>query len=80
MLLPVDSPAEKILIKLLIQNKLVTKSQITRIARKTVGKSEKTLHEELVDLNFVDPKVMPKVLNVIKKKGFHFPLLSEQSL
>ena len=78
--MPVDSPAEKMLIKLLIQNKLVTKSQVTRVVKKTVGKSEKTLHEELVDLHFVDPKVMPKVLQAIKKKGYHFPLLSEQSL
>jgi len=78
--MPVDSPAEKMLIKLLIQNKLITKNQLTRVVKKTVAKSDKTLHEELVDLHFVDPKVMPKILAAIKSKGFHFPLLSEQSL
>lgn len=78
--MPVDSPAEKMLIKLLIQNKLVTKNQITRIVRKTVGQSDKTLHEELIERHFIDPEVMPKVLAAIKKKGYHFPLLSEQSL
>lgn len=78
--MPVDSPAEKMLIKLLIQNKLMTKPQVTRVVKKTVSVSEKTLHEEIVDLHFVDPAIMPKILSAIKKKGYHFPLLSEQTL
>jgi hypothetical protein len=75
-----DSPAEKMLIKLLIHNKLVTKSQILRILKNTVGQSEKKLPEELVDRHFVDPKVMPKVLAAVDKKGYTFPLLCDQTL
>lgn len=74
-----ESPAEKMLIKLLMHNKLITKSQIQRVLKQTVGKSNKKLHEELVDRHFVDPKVMPKVLAAVDKKGYIFPLLCETS-
>ena len=75
-----DSDAEKMLIKLLIHNGLVTKTQIERLLKKTVGKSEKKIFEELVDRHFVDPKVMPKVVAAVQQKGYVFPLLCDQSL
>jgi hypothetical protein len=75
-----ESSAEKMLIKLLIHNKLLTKSQIERILKKTVGQSDKKLYEELVDRHFVDPKVMLKVLSAVEKKGHVFPLLCDQIL
>lgn len=75
-----ESSAEKMLIKLLIHNKLMTKSQVQRVLKKTVGQSDKKLYEEIVDRHFVDPKVMPKVLSVIEKKGHIFPLLCDQIL
>jgi hypothetical protein len=75
-----ESSAEKMLIKLLIHNKLLTKSQIERILKKTVGQSDKKLYQELVDRHFVDPKVMLKVLSAVEKKGHVFPLLCDQIL
>lgn len=75
-----ESPAEKMLLKLLLHNKLITKSQIHRILEHTVGRSDKTLHEEILERHFVDPKVMNKVLHAINEKGLSFPLLIDQSL
>jgi hypothetical protein len=75
-----NSEAEKMLIKLLMHNNLTTKSQVQRVLKKTVGKSEKKLFEELVDRHFVDPKVMPKVVAAVHQKGYVFPLLCDQSI
>jgi hypothetical protein len=75
-----ESPAEKMLLKLLLQNKLITMSQVQRILKSSVGTSDKTLHEEILDRHFVDPKVMNKVLHAINEKGLSFPLLIDQSL
>lgn len=72
-----DSPAEKLLIKLLVRNKLITLSQVERVLKKTLGRSEKKLHEELVDRKFVDPNKMEKVVDAVHKKNYVFPLLSE---
>ncbi|MBF0197823.1 MAG: hypothetical protein HQL32_08930 [Planctomycetes bacterium] len=74
-----DSPAEKMLINLLIRNKLMTKSQLTRVIKKSVGQSEFKLHEEILQRRFVDPKVMNKIVAAIDKKGHVFPLLCDQS-
>jgi hypothetical protein len=75
-----ESPAEKMLLKLLLHNKLITMSQVQRILTLSVGRSDKTLHEEILDRHFVDPKVMNKVLHAINEKGLSFPLLIDQSL
>jgi hypothetical protein len=78
--LAIDSEAEKMMIKLLIHNKLITKSQIERILKKTVGRSKQKLHEELVQKRFVDPKKMTKIVTAIEEKGLIFPLLCDQTL
>lgn len=75
-----DSAADKMLINLLLRNKLITKSQVQRVLKKTIGRSDKKLHEELVDRHFVDPKVMAKVVAAVDKKGHVFPLLIDQTL
>ena len=73
-----DSPAEKMLIKLLVHNKLMTMSQILRVVASSAGKSEKKLPEEIVERKFVDPAVMKKVVLAVRKKGHLFPLLCDQ--
>lgn len=75
-----DSPAEKMLIKLLLQNKLITKSQLKRTIDKSVkSEVEQTLPDVLLEKEFVDPKVINKILPVIQKKKVQFPLLSTYS-
>ena len=68
------------LLKLLLHNKLITMSQVQRILKSSVGRSDKTLHEEIMDRHFVDPKVMNKVVLAINEKKLAFPLLIDQSL
>jgi transcriptional regulator CtsR len=75
-----DSDAEKMLIKLLLHNKLITKSQVERILKKTVTRSDKKLHEEMVERKFVDPAKMKKVVAAVEGKGLVFPLLCDQTL
>lgn len=72
-----DSLAEKMLMKLLLQNRMITKSQLKRIIEKHAGVTEKTLHEVIVENKFVDPAKMKKILDVIEKKKVNFPLLKE---
>lgn len=74
-----DSPAEKMLIKLLLHNKLATEPQINRVIQSSAGKVERTLHEELIERHFVDPAVMKKVVSAVEKKKLSFPLLSEHT-
>lgn len=68
------------LIKLLMHNKLITKPQIERVIKKTAGRSDLKLHEELVQKRFVDPKKMTKIVAAIEQKGLVFPLLCDQTL
>jgi|SaaInlStandDraft_1057018.scaffolds.fasta_scaffold138762_1 hypothetical protein len=75
----IDSPAEKMLIKLLLHNKLITESQLERVLEKSVGKVARTLHEELAVRHFVERKVMEKVVMAVEKKNLSFPLLSEHT-
>ena len=74
-----NSEAEKMMLKLLIHNKLITKTQVQRVLKLTIGRSNKKLPEELVDRYFVDPAVMKKVTAAVDAKGLVFPLLCDQS-
>jgi len=75
--MPAESQAEKMLMKLLLHNRLITKNQLKRIIDKSVGLSNKTLHEEIVDKRFVDPVMMKKIVSAILSKGLIFPILNE---
>ena len=77
--MPADSLAEKMLMKLLLQNNLITKSQLKRVVDANSGVTDRTLPEILMDKRFVDPEKMKKILDVIEKKNVLFPLMNSHT-
>lgn len=65
-----DMPADLMLVKLLIKNKLMTNSQVKRAI--AARKPEKTLWQDILDRRFVHPDHMKKVVAAIQKKGYKF--------
>ena len=77
--MPADSLAEKMLMKLLLQNNLVTKTQLKRVVSTNSGLSDKTLPDILLEKRLVDPEKMNKILDVIEKKNVLFPLMNSHA-